>query len=66
MSEDNNITTEEIRLRIVESAMKFIASSGPDGVITICEKLEQYVLGLDKAPKVPNDGVKARRPRQAL
>lgn len=55
---------EEIRLRILESVMKFVASAGPDGVLTICKKLEEYVF-MDKAIMAPSDGVKEHRTRRA-
>lgn len=55
---------KEVRLRILESAMKFVASAGPDGVLTICERLESYVF-MDKALPAPSDGEKDHRPRRS-
>jgi hypothetical protein len=56
---------KEIRLRILESAMKFISNTGASGVTDVCKNLEVYVFNSDKASQVaPDDGEKARRPRK--
>ena len=57
------ITPEEVRLRIVESAMKYIAGSGVDGVILVSKKIESYIFSSDKDDKSPDDVVKEQRPR---
>lgn len=57
---------KDVRLKLVEFSMKHVSAAGPEGVITICKKLEEYILDLDKAEKAPDDGEKERRPRLAL
>ncbi len=54
---------EETRLRIVEAAMRYVAGSGVDGVITISQKLEDYIFNSDKGALPPDAVVKERRPR---
>lgn len=57
---------EEVRLRIVESAMRYIAGTGVDGVIQISQKLEDYIFDSDKGSLPPDDVVKEQRPRLRL
>ena len=54
----------EVRLRILESAMKYISGSGSDGVLKICREFESYVMQ-DKVSIVdtPKDGEKEHRVR---
>lgn len=54
----------EIRLRILESAMKYISGSGSEGVLKICQHFESYVMQ-DKVSvkEPPKDDVKEHRVR---
>jgi hypothetical protein len=57
---------EEVRLRIVESAMRYIAGTGVDGVIQISQKLEDYIFNSDKGSLPPDDVGKDQRSRLRL
>lgn len=59
------MSPEEVRLRILETAMRFNPTAGPDGVVTICKTFEAYVLGSDKDFASPDDDAKERRSRKA-
>lgn len=56
---------KEIRLRILESAMKYIHGAGSEGVLNICRDFESYVLS-DKVSveESPVDDVKEHRLRK--
>lgn len=56
---------KEIRLRVLESAMKYISGSGASGVLEICSQFESYILS-DKASalEAPVDGAKEHRLRK--
>ena len=53
---------EEIRLRILEMALKFKGLLNSSETIKVCKEIESYVFNLDKASNAPSDGEK-RSPR---